>query len=718
MKLILLLRCAFGLKWLLDSGSYFSVKNLQRTLELGLMWGNEYKLNHEMTETSILVSVPYADPGKYYVQKVYDPAHSLEIVQAWKIQSDSWEMEFQGSHKGKTEFDNAPKLVNLIVFGAVLDGFLDYTDGKWAGTFDFTVKTSHEIIVKTVSLSDISDKSWKVKKIVQKMLYDSYVTKHSGFGSLTPSTDPKSNFFFIQMQAISPFTITLTYNSPPSFPDYEALYASHYKFSFGVPIYPKFEYNLLGLFNSGLTYLQGKIQVAEKVGGKSTYSESGNLLSFVPSRVSFPRGFLWDEGFHLLIACNWDIDICIDVFSSWMGTMDENGWIPREQIRGPASETRVPSQFIVQSKDIANPPSLLLLVDKLLGQIQDLPPELQETSKEYKVLKKNYKKLINWMNWLRNTQQNLEGLPMWKGRTAGHNLASGLDDYPRGLQVSENERHLDLYMWLLMFHKTMINLATSLNEQEDMMILTEITEDLEKKSEFFVNDNAEFSDYLGEQFVTPSGQQAYYWRGDQKCKVVLSPLGIPAECNPYSEYPCCSEFGWCGNTPQHCSCEKCEKAQRLENRKNLVKTSLFSSHIGYVSLMPFVVGFVKPKTTAFEKIMEYIYDPEFLWSKHGLRSLAKKDLLFKTGENYWRGEIWLNFNFLVLRAMKKFYWEDEMVRNVYEELRGNIVNTVVKSWEKTGYVWEQYNEDNGSGQRVHPFTGWSTLILNIIHEKY
>ena len=41
-----------------------------------------------------------------------------------------------------------------------------------------------------------------------------------------------------------------------------------------------------------------------------------------------------------------------------------------------------------------------------------------------------------WLGWLKVTQVNTKGEPMWKGRSSGHNMASGLDDYPRGLQVS------------------------------------------------------------------------------------------------------------------------------------------------------------------------------------------------------------------------------------------------------------------------------------------
>lgn len=51
---------------------------------------------------------------------------------------------------------------------------------------------------------------------------------------------------------------------------------------------------------------------------------------------------------------------------------------------------------------------------------------------------------------------------------------------------------------------------------------------------------------------------------------------------------------------------------------------------------------------------------------------------------------------------------------MYTSLRKNLVSTVFKSWEGTGFAWEQYNPDTGAGQRTQHFTGWTSLVVKIM----
>jgi mannosyl-oligosaccharide glucosidase len=44
-------------------------------------------------------------------------------------------------------------------------------------------------------------------------------------------------------------------------------------------------------------------------------------------------------------------------------------------------------------------------------------------------------------------------------------------------------------------------------------------------------------------------------------------------------------------------------------------------------------------------------DEEELWSEFGLRSLSKKDEFYGTAENYWRGPVWMNMNYLAVAQL-------------------------------------------------------------------
>ena len=83
----------------------------------------------------------------------------------------------------------------------------------------------------------------------------------------------------------------------------------------------------------------------------------------------FPRGFLWDEGFHLLPLLNYDSDLVLEITKSWFNLIDEDGWIAREQILGKELRSRVPAEFVVQSPQIVNPPTLTLVLTYLLDSV-------------------------------------------------------------------------------------------------------------------------------------------------------------------------------------------------------------------------------------------------------------------------------------------------------------------------------------------------------------
>lgn len=154
---------------------------------------------------------------------------------------------------------------------------------------------------------------------------------------------------------------------------------------------------------------------------------------------------------------------------------------------------------------------------------------------------------------------------------------------------------------------------------------------------------------------------------------------------------------------------------------------LVDSMLGYVSLFPFLLQLLEPNSKQMHKILSDIENPNLLWTEYGLRSLSKNAPLYKKRNTehdppYWRGQIWININFLAVRALD-FYSKregpyQEHAENIYQKLRNNLIKNVMKEYYRTGFIWEQYDDVTGYGSGCKPFTGWSALIVLLMGERY
>ena len=89
---------------------------------------------------------------------------------------------------------------------------------------------------------------------------------------------------------------------------------------------------------------------------------------------------------------------------------------------------------------------------------------------------------------------------------------------------------------------------------------------------------------------------------------------------------------------------------------------------------------------------------------------------------YWRGPIWVNLNFLTVKALKHYQRTpgpyQDLAGDIYSELRENLVRNILTQYERTGYIWEQYDDETGKGQGCFPFTGWSGLVTLLMGENF
>lgn len=420
------------------------------------------------------------------------------------------------------------------------------------------------------------------------------------------------------------------------------------------------------------------------------------LFTSVPSRGFFPRGFYWDEGFQILQIMDYDSDLAFELMSSWFNLIDQDGWIAREVILGPEARSRVPDEFIVQSPNIANPPTLLLAFSEMLKRaIEKSEHDLEfkrgstndignsqyddtsrlESSPELLLTyaKSIYPKLIRHFEWFRNSQRGLieeydelldgnqilekvhrKNVYKWLGRTVSHCLPSGLDDYPRAEVPDIAELHVDALSWVGIMARSMKQIAYIMKLEND-----------EKRFEIIENEIIENLNLL-------------HWSDKYSC---FCDVTIDEEFDEDLEQVC---------------------------------------HQGYISLLPFALKLIPQHSPKLDKIVSLMSDPKKLYSEYGLLSLSRDNQYFGTDENYWRGKIWMNINYLCLDALR-FYYPEVISSNekstaslLYRNLKNNLIDNVYKNWLSTGYVYENYDPNDGHGTGAQQFTGWTALVVNLL----
>ncbi|XP_053336327.1 mannosyl-oligosaccharide glucosidase-like [Clarias gariepinus] len=452
--------------------------------------------------------------------------------------------------------------------------------------------------------------------------------------------------------------------------------------------------NMLG----GMGYFFGQSVVQSRYNEHPVLYPEGALFTAVPSRSFFPRGFLWDEGFHQLLISKWDPQVTREAVAHWLDLINVDGWIPREQILGDEALSKVPAEFVVQRTENANPPTFFLVLEEFMEQLEARPgaPHFQGT---LNFLRRLYPRLQAWFGWYNTTQVGpLPNSYRWRGRDKDTNqflnpktLTSGLDDYPRASHPSEDERHVDLHCWMVLASRTMMSISRLLGEPHQEYERTYLAlSDNNLLSELHWSEQHQaFCDY-GNHTQAVSLQQ----------EKIIVPPGQMRQQLPVKRWV-----------------RSLRKAPKLQ----------YVNALGYVSLFPFLLHILTPDSQKLEYILKDIRDPARLWTPYGLRSLSRSDPIYMKRNTehdapYWRGAIWININYLALKALHHYSSIEgpykEKAAGLYQELRTNVINNIYKQYQETGYIWEQYSDSTGRGQGSHPFTGWSALVVLIMAEEY
>jgi mannosyl-oligosaccharide glucosidase len=386
------------------------------------------------------------------------------------------------------------------------------------------------------------------------------------------------------------------------------------KSPFNAPKYTKYSQAMLSNLVGGIGYFHGDSLVdrsyapeyeeqnegfweetaAARAQAQISREGPAELFTSVPSRPFFPRGFLWDEGFHLIPIAEWDMDLTLEIVQSWFNLMDEDGWIAREQILGAEARSKVPQEFQVQYPHYANPPTLFMILESFVDKLNAKQYDDAHASKLKDHIRKFYPLLKRQYFWFRKTQWgdlksydrdafSTKEAYRWRGRTVRHILTSGIDDYPRPQPPHPGELHTDLISWVGMMTRSLRRLAESLGEDEDA------------------------TEFKGYEKAIIRNIDDLHWSS-------INQTFCDATIDDYEE-------------------------------------SVHVCHKGYVSIFPFMAGLLPADSPRLKPILDLISDPKELWSDYGIRSLSQTDEFYGTDENYWRGPIWINMNYLIVKNL-------------------------------------------------------------------
>nr|XP_027191588.1 mannosyl-oligosaccharide glucosidase GCS1-like isoform X2 [Cicer arietinum] len=491
--------------------------------------------------------------------------------------------------------------------------------------------------------------------------------------------------------------------------------------------------NLLG----GIGYFYGQSKIA--LSGNPNHKEHVPYISYwpaelytaVPCRSTFPRGFLWDEGFHQLLIWRWDIHISLDIIGHWLDLINIDGWIPREQILGAEALSRVPEEYVPQHPTNGNPPTMLLALSGIINALKNSEFNAMDRSEISLFLECAFGRLEAWFQWLNITQSGEQmSSYYWHGRDNvttfelnPQTLSSGFDDYPRASHPSADERHLDLRCWVLLAAECMHSIEQFLNKET-------------KPGRSYGSTAKLLSDIelLNQVFACAPPLPFFRAVAHLDISLCISAVDIslcPIQLHFDDAYGAYFDFG---NHSEKVQLKWKElKVGHNHATRQLVREVLerpvlrLVPQIGYVSFFPFMGRIISSGSLILEKQLELISNRSLLWTDYGLRSLAKTSSLYMKYNTehdapYWRGTIWINMNYRVLSALHHYSKESgpyqDKAKAMYKELRSNLIRNIVRNYQQTGFLWEQYDQIKGNGKGAHPFTGWTSVVVLIMAEAY
>ena len=145
--------------------------------------------------------------------------------------------------------------------------------------------------------------------------------------------------------------------------------------------------------------------------------------------------------------------------------------------------------------------------------------------------------------------------------------------------------------------------------------------------------------------------------------------------------------------------------------------------VTYSNFVPLFQG-ILPFAEGQQMIKRYMLDPEFMWAKYGIRSLAANDPDYNNAciiipYSNWQGPLWVNANYMDCVALIRYGFDKEA-----NEVANKLAPVLLDDIKKNGSMHECYNSDTGEplaptaaqspNGKFTGFVGWNMLEQNML----
>jgi len=111
----------------------------------------------------------------------------------------------------------------------------------------------------------------------------------------------------------------------------------------------------------------------------------------------------------------------------------------------------------------------------------------------------------------------------------------------------------------------------------------------------------------------------------------------------------------------------------------------YNKTLTHVNFLPLFANIASKEQA--EKLVKRLVDPNHLWLTLPVASTSKQDPNY--GTDMWRGSAWLNINYMIIKGLKNYGYDD-----VALELKERTLKSVNKWYKKTGAIFEHYDSSD------------------------